>query len=150
MLSIKNQKYIFERLLKGNAVSYEKLDDKRFVFTDGVRLFVFSEEQIKFDITKCAPSDKLKNVLRDVLNGSELRPTEEIRADERKSKSYRRLLSPDGVCSIWIEDKFVKDYKTCLFIGEGRKKPVCVLDDYGDLLAAIMPCDIDREDGDEI
>ena len=55
MLSIKNQKYIFERLLKGNAVSYEKLDDKRFVFTDGVRLFIFSEEQIKFDITKCAP-----------------------------------------------------------------------------------------------
>lgn len=52
MLSIKNQKYIFERLLKGNAVSYEKLDDKRFVFTDGVRLFIFSEEQIKFDITK--------------------------------------------------------------------------------------------------
>ena len=47
------------------------------------------------------------------------------------------------------EDKFVKDYKTCLFIGEGRKKPVCVLDDYGDLLAAIMPYDTDREDGRE-
>ena len=67
MLSNKNQKYIFERLLKGYAVSYQPLDEDRFVFTDGVRLFIFSKEQIKFDISKCALGDRLKEFL-DGLN----------------------------------------------------------------------------------
>ena len=34
MLSNKNQKYIFERLLKGLLVAYQPLDEDRFVFTD--------------------------------------------------------------------------------------------------------------------
>ncbi len=144
MLSNKNQKYIFERLLKGYAVSYQPLDEDRFVFTDGVRLFIFSKEQIKFDISKCALSDKLKEFLRGAGSGRMYIPSEEIRIDDNKGKTYRRL-DPEGNFNspVWVEDKFIKDYKCYTFTGRGGKNPLCVIDDYGDLIAAISPCDID-------
>lgn len=144
MLSNKNQKYIFERLLKGYAVSYQPLDEDHFVFTDGVRLFIFSKEQIKFDISKCALSDKLKEFLHGAGSGRMYIPSEEIRIDDNKGKTYRRL-TPEGgfTLPVWVEDKFIKDYKGCTFVGCGGKRPLCALDDYGDLLAAIMPCNID-------
>lgn len=52
MLSNKNQKYIFERLLKGLSVAYQPLDEDRFVFTDGVRLFIFSKLIIIVNVNK--------------------------------------------------------------------------------------------------
>lgn len=150
MLSIKNQKYIFERLLKGYAVAYQPLDKDRFVFTDGVRLFIFSKEQIKFDISKCALSDKLKEFLHGAGSGRMYIPSEEIRIDDNKGKTYRRL-TPEGgfTSSIWVEDKFIKDYKGCTFVGHGGKNPLCVIDDYGDLMAAISPYNIDSNSTEE-
>ena len=150
MLSNKNQKYIFERLLKNQSVLYQKLDEEhfeggeRFAFTDGVRIFIFSKEQIKFDISKCTLTDKLKEVLRGAASGRMYIPSEEIRANDNKGKTYRRL-TPEGgfTSSVWVEDKFIKDYKGCNFVGCGGKNPLCVIDDYGDLIAAISPCDID-------
>lgn len=91
MLSIKNQKYIFGRLLKGEFVAYQPLDEDRLVFSDGVRLFVFSKEQIKFDATKCTYVTNLKDVLHNALNGTEVRATEEIRDVGRSGKTYRKL-----------------------------------------------------------
>lgn len=144
MLSNKNQKYIFERLLKGYAVLYQPLDEDRFVFTDGVRLFIFTKEQIKFDISKCALSDKLQEFLCGAGSGRIYTPSEEIRIDDNKGKTYRRLrLEGDFISPIWVEDKFIKDYKGCTFVGLGDKLPLCALDGYGELLAAIMPCNID-------
>lgn len=142
MLSIKNQKYIFDRLLKGYPVSYYQLDDYRIAFTDGVRIFIFSKEQIKFDISKCTPSKKMKEILHDALGGHEVTPSEEIKAYNSMGKNYRKLQRNDGQAETWVEDKFVKDYNACTFIHCGGKNPICVLDDIGDLIAAIMPCDV--------
>lgn len=142
MLSKKNQKYIFERLLRADSVMYEVLEDGRFVFTDGVRLFVFSKEQIKFDISKCAPSDKLKPILNGALDGMQYAFSEEIRVNDNKNKTYRKLVSPTD--SIWIEEKFAKEYRDCTLIGNGSRMPLCAIDDYGDFIAAIMPCDMSR------
>ena len=89
MLSNKNQKYIFERLLKGLSVAYQLLDEDRFVFTDGVRLFIFSKEQIKFDISKCALGDRLKEFLDGAVSGRMYTPSEEIRVNDNKGKTYR-------------------------------------------------------------
>ena len=86
MLSNKNQKYIFERLLKGLSVAYQPLDEDRFVFTDGVRLFIFSKEQIKFDISKCALGDRLKEFLDGAASGRMYTPSEEIRVNDNKAK----------------------------------------------------------------
>lgn len=71
-------------------------------------------------------------------------PSEEIRVNDNKGKTYRRL-TPEGAFAspVWVEDKFIKDYKGCTFVGCGGKRPLCVLDDYSYLLAAIMPYDID-------
>lgn len=144
MLSIKNQKYIFGRLLKGEFVAYQPLDEDRLVFSDGVRLFVLSKEQIKFDATKCAYATNLKDVLHNALNGTEVRATEEIRDVGRSSKTYRKLTANGISNSVWVEDKFVKDYGGCILLYNSlyKKKPVCALDDYGELLAAIMPFDM--------
>lgn len=144
MLSNKNQKYIFERLLKGLSVAYQLLDEDRFVFSDGVRLFIFSKEQIKFDISKCALDDRLKEFLDGAVSGRMYTPSEEIRVNDNNGKTYRRL-TPEGAfaSSVWVEDKFIKDYKGCTFVGCGGKRPLCALDDYSYLLAAIMPYDID-------
>ena len=95
MLSNKNQKYIFERLLKGLSVAYQPLDEYRFVFTDGVRLFIFSKEQIKFDISKCALGDRLKEFLDGAASGRMYTPSEEIRVNDNKGKTDRRL-TPEG------------------------------------------------------
>ena len=100
MLSNKNQKYIFERLLKGYAVSYQPLDEDRFVFTDGVRLFIFSKEQIKFDISKCALGDRLKEFLDGAASGRMYTPSEEIRVNDNKGKTYNNAVSGDTAVTI--------------------------------------------------
>lgn len=139
MLANKIQKYIFGRLLNGESVYCEKLDDNRFAFSDGFRMFVLYKEQIKFDVAKCAQIEKLKEILKDALEGVEFTQSDEIRLDEIKGIQYRKLVANEYEFSVWVEDAFVKDYKNCTFIHRNGTHPVCAIDNYGNLIAAIMP-----------
>lgn len=105
---------------------------------------MFSREQIKFDINKCAACDNLSGFLEGAGSGRMYTPTEEIREGGR-GIAYRKLITENGVYpAVWVEDKFVKDYKDCVFIGLGGKNPLCAVDNYGDVIAAIMPFDMDK------
>lgn len=139
----KIQKYIFKRLLSGEPVFYETFSEGRILFSDGVRAFVLPEQQILFDCARFTKTDAIAKLLRSIYEPNEMKITNELFAG-RRGELYRKLVPADGSeGAVWIEEKFVQDFTGGLFVYFGGTSPVCVKDDTGDLIAAIMPRDID-------
>ena len=80
--------------------------------------------------------------LRSIYEPNEMKITNELFSSH--GKLYRKLVPADGSeGAVWIEEKFVQDFTGGLFVYSGGISLVCVKDETGDLIAAIMPCDID-------
>lgn len=138
----KIQKYIFKRLLNEEPVFCETFSEGRILFSDGVRVFVLPEQQILFDCAKCTKTDAIAKQLRGFYEPNEMKITNELY--ESHGKLYRKLTPADGSGgAVWIEEKFRKRFAKGVFVYSGGKSPVCIEDDSKELIAAIMPCDID-------
>ena len=138
----KIQKYIFKRLLSGEPVFYETFSEGRILFSDGVRAFVLPEQQILINCAKCTKTDVIAKQLRGIHEPSEMKITNELFSSH--GNLYRKLVPADGSeGAVWIDEKFVQDFTGGLFVYSGGISPVCVKDETGDLIAAIMPRDID-------
>lgn len=138
----KIQKYIFKRLLSEEPVFCETFSEGRILFSDGVRVFVLPEQQILFDCAKCTKTDAIAKQLRGFYEPNEMKITNELFLSH--GKLYRKLIPADGSEeAVWIEENFVKDFAEGVFVYSGGKSPVCIEDDSKELIAAIMPCDID-------
>lgn len=140
MASEQAQLYIFKRLLKGENVYFERIGEDTCAVSDGVRVYVFAAGQIKFDPNECIHLGTLSPTFADAADNPRYTPADAIR--EHKNKIIRLMESP-GRPDVWIEDSFAKEYIYHNFTYAGGKKPVCVLDDYGNPTAAIMPIDMD-------
>lgn len=138
----KIQKYIFKRLVNGEAVFCESFSEGRILISDGVRAFVLLEQDILFNRARCIETDVIAKSLRSTQGQSEMKITNELYASH--GKFYRKLIPADGSeGAVWIEEKFRKRFAKGVFVYSGGKSPVCIEDDSKELIAAIMPCDID-------
>ena len=123
---------------------YEHIEPGRVAVSDGIRIFVFEENQIMFNLEKCAETDKISEILNRT-ESYEVKPTNTLywRTGE---KLYRSLVPKSGSGeenAVWIEEDFVKRFEKFSFFYGGGATPVSVRDTADKLIAAILPCDID-------
>ena len=145
MLNDKIQKYLFGLLLSEKPVFYKHVSDDKIAFMDGVRFFIFPIDKVKFDISKCEETDKLTDNIQKVAEDVEVKITEECRANDDCGIIYRKLVSSTGR-DIWVNGKYIKDYRKYTFFVYSNYKRILVVDDYGEPIAALLPARIDNEE----
>jgi len=142
METIKFQKDMLARLLRGDRVFYQKLEDGREILSDGARAFIFygdlcikPEQCIQTEILGCACEENEKDEFLSATGRI-------IVVGEKRLVEYEKK---DGT-RIYLWEKLIAGLKGCNFKGRDAKERVIVVNDVNIPIAVIMPFDLRKKD----
>lgn len=137
MRTNKFQRDILAKLLRGERVFAQKLDDGRVIMCDGYRAYMFYGD-LYIDAEKCVKSSASLSVAFDKREDDELiTPTGMI-----KSSGTRKLVEfqTENGKLIYIDEQFVKDLAGLKMYAYGPHDRVLCISDLGIPVAVVMPC----------
>ena len=137
MYKEKIQLEVCKAILNGKRVVRMDINENETAVTiDGVKLFVFFNNEIVFDKSKI-PAASFANVLK--VDEKDVEITETNRMLYQNRKTLREYKNEEAGLSVYLDKGNAEAFKGCKFYAYAQTGRVLVKDDFGNVNGVVMP-----------